>query len=227
MTINRVVSGALVMVTGNFNPAIVQPDWLISNNVESTVPKNLIDNRRLAQNLSDFGISGVNYMTNFESLTIGTEIPPLIGLVDRLENIAKLLTHTPTTAINLTRYEHLRAKDGNHRTEIFKKLAPTRLWKNFGNEQEEPDSKLKIGLQTLTFKEDYEKDNYLLSKYVTIEPSLNQAITNDGIYIGVQFLYNLQETKFCFGDFVHIVRNEFDNRVSEAENIFTTIQEME
>ena len=227
MSVNNIISGLTIMVTGNFSPTIIQPNWLIKHKVEKPVENNLIESRFLTQNISDFSISGLHYMINLESLVIRTEIEPLIGVVDRLEKISKLLVHTPTTAINMIRYDHLRVKDNIHRTEIFNKLAPIQLGKNIGNGVNESKTESKTNLQTLTFREDFQNDGVSLTRFVTVEPSLNKAIYNDGIYIGVQFLFNKIEGELSFCDSVLLVKNEFDTRIAEAENIFSTIKEIE
>ena len=226
MSVNHVISGLSILVTGSFTPSIIQPNWLIKNKIENSADDNLIDKRYLTLNISEFSISGINYRISLENLIIETEIEPLRQVFDRLEKISKHLIHTPITVINMIRYDHLRVSDEVHRTKIFRKLAPIQLGGTYGKGLNENQAESKVNLHTLTFKEDFLKDGISLTKLVTIEPSLNKAIYNDGIYIGVQFLYNKLEGEFSFYDYVQLVKNEFENRDTEAKNIFSAIEEL-
>ena len=190
MSVYHVISGLSMIVVGSFSPTIIRPDWLMKNKIEEPVDESLIDTRLLVPTISDFSISGFNYTTSLENLKLETEVEPLNSVVDRLEKISKLLVYTPITGINLCRYEHLRVENKIHRTNIFRKLAPIQLGENnvkgYNNSQVEPD----IDLHSLTLRKDFEKNDVKLTRLVTVEPSLSKPISNDGIYIGVQFMYN-------------------------------------
>ena len=226
MSINHVISGLSIIVTGSFSPAIIQPDWLIKNKIEDPVEDDLIDTRYLTQGISEFSISGINYQTSLETLKIETEIQPFNRVIDKLAKVAKLLVHTPTKSINLIRFDHIRVRDKVHRTEIFRKFAPIQLGGDFGKGEDENHTESSVNLHTMTFSEDLQKDSISLTRFVSIEPSLNKAISNDGIYIGVQLLYDQLAAESNFCENVQIVKDEFETRVAEAKSIISTIQEL-
>lgn len=174
---NEIEAQVLVLL-GNFNPAIIQPAWLAHYGL---IRQEESDNAKIEiirPEISIFSVGSVRLITQTETFQIETsavEEGPTIK--DLAIGIFGILEHTPLTSLGINRDMHFKIAKESTWHKAGHRLVPKDLW---GNIMEEP------GTRSITVEDNTSKKHGRLK--VRVEPSTK---TIPGIYIGTNLHFSV------------------------------------
>ncbi|MEZ5682044.1 MAG: hypothetical protein R3E14_12215 [Erythrobacter sp.] len=121
--------GVAAYFIGSFNPAIVTPHWLLSQDILSKSEAERADVEVIHKELSRFAVSGLKFEVTPERFHIFAEAEPFIRLSDTIKILfTHSLPHTPIKAALLNYYIHARLADFDQRMRFGRKFAPIEPW---------------------------------------------------------------------------------------------------
>jgi hypothetical protein len=135
MMIEPKSSDVAVVLLGSFNPAIINPDWLVLNEV---IGKTQAEARKIVvitPQFSEFRVSTYQYQVTPQRFQVIFESAPHIELQDAVSKIfQELLPHTPVQQLGINRSAHFSVGSEEKRNAIGRKLAPSEPWGKWSEE---------------------------------------------------------------------------------------------
>jgi hypothetical protein len=229
MRIDPEISGASIVLVGDFNPAIFHPAWLFANGVEDKVPEELVKVDVCHKDISRFVVSNTGYLVDADRFQIQTAVAPWVSILDKVQSLfADLLSHTPVRSIGINRDIHFQLKDNAARTKLGRILAPIEPWGFLASEMESKKPELVGGLLSLTMRSVDIAPEFATTKNIRVEPS-SQIKGNNSVYLQANFHFDnfaaADSKDFALGarPAIDLLASQFQNRVNEAEVIFDQV----
>ena len=194
MRIDPEISGASIVLLGNFNPAIFTPAWFALHGI---LPKSVADNAELQvahPQILSFSTERLNLEVTPDRFLAGTQSAPNIQVQDLVMRVfGEHLPHTPIRAVGINRDVHFRAASPAARDRVGKVLAPTAPWGKIGEKlQLDGDQG---GMLSLTMQQSRPAGRPPDDQInVTVEPSVRIDDRRLGIYVRVNDHYALDES---------------------------------
>lgn len=119
-----------IVVVGNFNPAIVTPDWLRENKLITNGDFNKKNIELINNEFSIFKIPDMSIFVSRERLQLSStryEVSEL--LFDLCKGIMELLKHTPVTRLGINQQHTYSLNTVDDRNELGYKLVPPDIWR--------------------------------------------------------------------------------------------------
>jgi hypothetical protein len=124
------ISGSIIVLLGNFNPKIFQPEWFARQRLISNAEAEAADIKIILPQISHFETDrfGIQVTTDrFIALTPPSASPA--PLRDLVQGTFFVLEHTPVTAMGLNRQMHFPTESQAQWHKLGDKLAPKDGWK--------------------------------------------------------------------------------------------------
>ncbi len=129
MRIDPEISGASVVLRGNFNPAIFTLAWFT---LHKLLPQQVTDNAELEvahPGLTVFSTEWLHLQIMTDQFVAGTQREPYVRVRDLLVRVFREhVHHTPLKAFGINRDVHFRVADQAERDRIGRLLAPAEPW---------------------------------------------------------------------------------------------------
>ena len=194
MQIQPEISGASIVLLGNFNPAIFSPAWF---DLHDILPENVAetaDVQIISPSFTSFSTEWLYLQVTADRFQLQTEQDPYIRLRDLISRVFKEhVFHTPLVAFGINRYVHFRAPSQQAWDQLGRTLAPVEPWADcekllaLGEEGN--------GLASLTMRQSQPQGRpsggYI---DVRVEPSNRIGQGKDGVYVHVNDHYEIDET---------------------------------
>lgn len=205
------IEGAVIVLVGDFNPAIFQPAWLASTGLIRTEEAQSADIKVIHHDLADFSADWLQLQvlpTRFAAVTAdAAHIKPLCDFVI---GVFSILEHTPVRAMGLNRTMHYRMPSHQSYLSFGDQLAPKERWRSL---MEEP------GLLSQTI---HGKRQGKTSDYVRIKVEVSGLLEPDGVYFESNEHFSAKGAQRA-SDFVDIIRrvgeDSFDFARSSVEHL--------
>ncbi len=221
MKIQPEISTCSIVLLGQFNPAIFQPEWLKAMNIESenTNPESdLIIHNEIA----NFSIDTRSYLVQPTRFKIATDTAPWVRILDITYKIfTEHLNGTPIRAFGVNFEVHFKLRSFESRTKLGRILAPIEPWEKFGAEMDTEEKEMTGGLWSLTMKKKAQNiSGSTRETYVKIEPSV-RIKDNKGVYMNVNAHHQLTDLPEGYGSELGItlLSKRFDSSMVEANTI--------
>ena len=191
---------AVIVVVGDFNPAIVSPDWLARNELigsdDAAEVPNLSKSLLVSREVTNFEakIFSLQVLQNRFTLVSKDALSP--AFMDLAVGILQLIPHTPIVALGLNFLGHFKLASMDEYHQVGDVLAPKDIWTSLFPGKT-------AGLAELTIRiQDWDRGGELKTqdeKRITLQPSEKvkpglllsyndhhdlQAKTNDGLMPG-------------------------------------------
>lgn len=209
--------GASVVLVGNFNPAIFNPDWLFGQEIlpkAKSKPTIQVIHPEVAQ----FEIDGLRFEILPDRFTLTGLNEPFVRVADVVADLfGEKLRHTPITTLVINYFAHFRVAGRQQQMAFGRALAPISPWGDWGRSLEGNSEATAGGLATLSMQTVAPPGRKSGHAMVTIQPS---ARLPKGV--GVFMLHNDQ-----FGplegkdkpDFAELCLKEFVPSLHRARTI--------
>ena len=159
MRIAPEITGASLVLVGNFNPSIFTPAWFGWHDL---LPERTVDvaELKIAQpQITAFVADWLELNTVIERFAINTAQPPFVRLRDLGVRIFReRLPHTPIHSMGINRQVHFLVNSLDERDRIGRLLAPVEPWGDWGK-QLQPDGR-HGGMTSLTMTQDHDSGKH-------------------------------------------------------------------
>jgi hypothetical protein len=163
--------GLSVVLNGNFNPAIFNPDWLARHDLfdlSETEPKIEVITPAYAKfSVSDFVFEVVDDKFVLHALT-----EPFVKAGDLVAAIfGRILDQTPLAAMGINYLCHFKVDQWKRQCALGRKLAPIQHWEEWGMKLHTDDLATLGGVTSISMEEKTRGGNWNGHFRVTVEPS--------------------------------------------------------
>lgn len=180
------ITGTSIVLVGNFNPAILSPDWFVRQDLFRDAEVNRTDPEYIVHpQLTQFKLDWCQIVVEPSRFTISSTRDPFVRLADLVANtFGGFLPHTPISQFGITRHVHFRVASIEVRDAIGFKLAPPEVWGEWGAKIKAQRDAIRGGLRSLTMIQrvfDTDRSGFISA---TVEPS-NQLPKGVGVFVKV------------------------------------------
>jgi hypothetical protein len=187
---NIEIQGAAVVLIGNFNPAIFNPDWLVRQGVVSSDEAAEGRITVIHPELTQFEVGDLAFDIISGRFALLAAAEPFVKLADIVAEIfGEKLSHTPLTSVGINYQAHFRV-ERHQQTALGRRLAPLDAWGDWGKTLHSDDFKKTGGLTSLTMKQVELNDRIAGNINVTVQPSVR---IDPGVYVEVNDHYDASD----------------------------------
>ena len=226
MRIEPEISGANVILLGDFNPAIFTPAWFA---LHGLLPKSVAESSNLQaahQQVTAFDADWLHLRVTVDQFCVDTSQAPLVRLRDLVVRTFKeYLHHTPLRALGINREVHFRVSDFAERDRIGNALAPVEPWGEWARELDLSGER--GGMRSLMMSQLAPKGRPAGDQInVTVEPSTRIA-EGLGVYVRVNDHYanDTAEVRSA-GRLMKLLEDHFDTSLQRSNEIIDHIMSL-
>ena len=221
MRIAPELTGASLVLLGNFNPSIFTPAWFGWHDL---LPEKTVDlaELQIAQpQITAFSADWLELNTVPERFSLSTTQPPFVRLRDLgIRIFQERLPHTPLHSMGINRQVHFLVSGMKDRDRLGRLLAPIDPWGDWGS-QLQPDG-THGGMTSLTMTQVNIEGRPPSGKInVTVQPSNRVDQNSVGVYVEVNDHYTVEEqnSKGATNELINMLEQEFEASLHRAEKI--------
>ena len=229
MRIEPEITGASLVLLGNFNPSIFTPAWFGWHNL---LPDRAVDvaELKIAQpQITAFRADWLELQIVPERFYISTTQPPFVRLQDLgVRVFREKLSHTPVHSMGINRQVHFLVNSTDQRDRIGRQLAPVEPWGDWGKALQ-PDG-YHGGMTSLTMTQvniEGRSPGGLLN--VTVQPSNRVGLKgNTGVFVEVNDHYTVEDRKSqnATSDILDLLEEVFEDSLLRAEQIIDQLMSL-
>ena len=229
MIIEPDITGASVVLVGNFNPAILSPDWFVRQNLVKDVEVVQNDAEFIVHpQVSQFKLDWCQVVSEPNRFTVSGMRAPFVRLADlAAKTFGEFLPHTPIRQLAMTRQVHFRVKNVDARDAFGYTLAPPGVWGAWGERIKARNDETRGGLRALTMQQRVFDSTRTGSVSATVEPS-NLLPKGVGVFVQINDTHDLPDSTTASGAraAAELLLESFDASMRNAEAIIDHLMEM-
>lgn len=223
------IFGASVIVIGDFNPAIISPDWLEQNNLignEDADEARQSESTVISHKATQFETNwfAMQVLERQFSLTSKGVLSPSIK--DLVAGIFSTLSHTPISAIGINFMAHYKMLRADDYYKIGDVLAPKTIWRELFKDENES-----VGLEALVIRVEPCKrgDAPTTGNLKRITLQISDKV-HQGIFVSLNDHNNITKSKDSSSTeaadkIVALLDQKWQNTLDESKNIFNSVIE--
>lgn len=227
MRIEPEISGASVVLLGNFNPAIFTPAWFA---LHGLLPEHTADNADLQvahPQLTVFSTEWLHLEVTTDRFSANIQQEPFIRASDLAVRVFKeYLHHTPLKAVGINREVHFRVADQDTRDQIGRKLAPTEPWGHWRDDLELDSAH--GGMRSLTMSSTQPVGRPPGGQLnVLVEPSVQVDNGRTGVCVRINDHYAIgSDDAEGRGQLMGFLEDGFDSSIQRSDGIIDHIMSL-
>ena len=227
MRVEPEISGVVIVLLGDFNPAIFTPAWFAMNGL---LPRAAADNADLQvahRQVTEFSTEWLKLQVTTDRFMADTGQAPHIRVRDLVVRVFnEHLHHTPVRAMGINRNVHFRVTSAAERNRIGKALAPVEPWGRW--RQELGLDGEYGGMTSLTMSqlrlEDRPKGGRI---NVKVEPSNRIGDGRSGVFVEVNDHYAVADATSDGGaQLMGFLHDRFDASIRRSDDIIDHIMSL-
>jgi len=192
---------ASIVLIGDFNPKIFQPNWFVQNDLIREQEGNDVKDLVIHNEVVSFNLDWLSIQVTREKIVVLSDHDAYFQLLyDFVVGTFKLLKHTPIRMLGINHHIHIRNTKNTNWNEFSSTIAPKKIWEKAFPKGE---------YETIVIKEDIEKYNGFIK--MTMQPS---SRIDKGIFFEVNNHFQVKEDdkkKIGCIEIITILENEWDN----------------
>ena len=230
MLIDPDLEDASIVLLGDFNPSIFNPDWFSRNGVVGPQDAQLGQVDVIHPDLAQFRISDLEFSIDRKRIQVLTRVAPLIKLLDvAMKTFTELLPHTPVAQFGINRSIHFRTGSEEVRNKIGLTLAPLGPWGEWGIEIAKGSGELRGGMTSLSMQEALKHGAFRRLITATVQPSA-LIPQPDGIFVGVNDHFErrdgLRDSFIVFDTLNEVFQSSLDRSESIIDRVIALKDEV-
>ena len=212
-----------IVLIGDFNPAIFNPDWLLENDLvgADAAQRSVID--IIHSDIAQFRVGDIELIIQRNRFQILTRVAPFVAVLDfAAKTFGETLPHTPVRQFGINRSVHFKVPNQRTRDAIGRILAPTHPWGQWGEDIEKSSGELQGGMASLSMQEVRRSSSFMRRITATVQPSMMVA-NKSGIYVSIND-HNEPESKDKSAiPALEALISGFDTSLMDSERIINTV----
>ncbi len=218
------ISGADIVLAGNFNPVIFTPAWFA---LHELLPESAARLEVAHQHATALDTDWMRLNVTLERFHMTTAQAPYTRICDLVLRVFKeQLPHTPVSALGINRNVHFHVDSFLIRDRIGRTLAPVEPWgrwaKDLGLDGEHG------GMSSLTMSQIDPEDRLKGGRVnVTVEPSKRVGSGRTGVYVSVNDHYQIDHSdpRSCEVSMKYLEEN-FENSMRRSADIIDHVMSL-
>jgi len=225
------VSEITIVLVGNLNPKIFNPDWFARHNLIAAADAEAASVQIIHNQIAAFQAGWLRVQVETERYLAGTTKGPSTQLLDLvLRTFRELLPHTPLRQLGINRNVHFSVGSREVRDNIGFRLAPPDAWGDWAAKIKAGDDQKRGGMISLVMQQSNVEERGQGSRgfiRTTLQPS-TQVKANAGIYIEVNDHYEVADPANVQGceEIVGILEKNYDSSLKRAEHIIDQVMRL-
>src|SRR6266540_2804734 len=202
------IRGISIVITGQFNPTIFQPQWFSTEGLLTGAEADSATIQIIHPDVAAFELPWLSIQVQRERFQATCISQPHFERVAALVCDAfELLRHTPLRMLGINHEAHYRASTLEKWHELGHMMAPKEFWRQFFASP---------GLQNLSIRQIPREDEETGYKQVTIEPSVK---VRPGVYIAFNDHFQGEDENAVLGapKIIELVRNNWGPSLQLSE----------
>ena len=242
MLIEPESDNASIVILGQFNPRIITPHWLSSNDMITKQEADNFEIEIVHKQVSKFSNERLLIQVVENRFLIQSINPPAVTIRDlTLKIFGQLLVHTPVTSLGINRLVHFKAGSWASLMRMGEALAPKSAWGNWGealsgstdipkelsSTKQETLNKLvgRIGgMKLITMEQSIRFDEYDGSIGVKVEPS--SLVPQHGVSIEVNDHYSFDEDPNALDKIVTVLEGSWEKSRTRSDMIINDLMKL-
>ena len=227
MRIEPEISGASVVLLGDFNPAIFTPAWFALHDLLPESVADSADLRVAHQQVTEFVADWLRLQVTAEHFVVETLQAPHVRLCDFVaRTFREYLHHTPVRAFGINRNVHFRVQSLTERDRIGRTLAPTEPWGAWGQNLGLDGKQGGMTSLTMTKLNPEGRPNGGQIN-VTVEPSHRIGEGRTGVYVRVNDHYAIDNAELGTAErLMELFEDNFDRSLKRSNDIIDHIMSL-
>jgi hypothetical protein len=212
-----------IVLIGDFNPAIFNPDWLLQNDLvgADAAKRSVID--IIHPDVAQFRVGDIELIVQRNRFQILTRVAPFVAVLDFVsKTFGESLPHTPVRQSGINHSVHFKVKNQKIRTAIGRILASTHPWGQWGEDIEKSSAEFQGGMASLSMQEVRSSSSFMRRITATVQPSTTVA-NQSGIYVSIND-HNEPESKDKTSmSVLDALISRFDSSLLDSKRIINTV----
>lgn len=186
------LQGLYVVLNGNFNPAIFNPDWLARHNLFD-LAKTETKIEVIMPTYAKFAISDFVFEVVDDRFVLHALTEPFVQAGDIVAEIfGTILDQTPISAVGINFLVHFKVDGWERQCRLGRMLAPISHWEKWGMKLQSEDPKSLGGISSISMQEKTRGDHWSGHFQVTVEPS-RKLPAGTGVFVQTNDHFELNE----------------------------------
>jgi hypothetical protein len=221
------ISGASIVLRGNFNPSIFQPFWMAQQGLISEEAAQEATISVIHPEISHFAVEpDFILQVQVDRFQLTTATAPLIRVCDLCSRIfGDVLPHTPINQLGINRSVHFSVGTADERDRIGHFIAPLAPWGEWGTKFTSDDMTKRGGLQTMIMIDKKVDDREAGWIQARIEPSQSIGKGESGIFMEINNHYQLKQSTDALV-MMRTLQDRFDSSIAYADKIIDQIMSL-
>lgn len=225
MRIEPEISGVSIVLVGNLNPAIFNPDWFARHGLLSADEAESSDIAVIHPEITSFRSEWLNIRVEQQRFCVESAEAPFIRLCDlTVRTFREFLSHTPIGRMGINRHVHFDVGTIDGRDRIGNRLAPKDAWGDWAP----CISAGHGGMRSLTMEQTHVEgraNGYIRAK---VEPSVRLRDPRTGVFVEINDHYEVDDpdkVKGCDG-IIALLEDCFEESLHRSEWIVDQIMRL-
>ena len=226
MRISPEITGASLVLLGNFNPSIFTPAWF---GWRGLLPEQTADAAELTvaqPQITSFKVDWLEFRAVPDRFSLSSTQEPFIRLRDLGVRIfTEQLPHTPLHSLGINRQVHFLVATLEDRDRIGRQLAPVKPWGKWA-EALEPDGR-HGGMTSLTMTQvdiAGRPPGGLIN--ATVQPSTRFGNDRAGVFVEINDHYVVAD-KTATAELMDLLESNFEDSLARAEDVIDTVMSLQ
>jgi len=213
-----------IVLLGSFNPAIIEPDWLVVNEVIGKEAASSRDINIISPQLTQFRVSNFNFNVIPERFQITSGSLPPIEMQDTACKIfGELLPHTPVNQVGINLSVHFSVGSEEKRNAIGRVLTPIDPWGAWAAEWKDRQPPDRGGMSSVSVVEYVPGGPPKRRITATVQPSV-LIEGNAGVFVAVND--HREVSKGTGADVAALMAETFEPSVRRSEWIIDQVMKL-
>lgn len=211
------IEGISIVLLGNFNPSIFQPEWFIKNDIIQEKEGHGANINIIHPDITEFSSDWLNVRVIRDRFTAQTENEAFFTFLnDFVINTFTLLSHTPINKMGINLVKHFKIETEAEWHKFGHLVSPKEIW----------NSVLKNpGLRSITMEGNHDRYGFTGNTKIRVEPS--SRVLPFGVFCEVNDHYDTSEEKSNQQGLaiVKILEEVFGKSLKKSEEIINYVLE--
>lgn len=210
------IEGISIVLLGNFNPSIFQPEWFIRNNIIQEKEGHGADIKIIHPDITEFSSDWLSIRVTRDRFIAQTENEAFFPFLnDFVINTFTLLNHTPINKMGINVIKHFKMESEDTWHKFGHLVSPKEIWNKVLTNP---------GLRSITIEGNHDRYGFKGDIKIRVEPSPRLRF---GIFCEVNDHYEISEEELNQQDLsiIKILEEVFGKSVKKSEEIIANLME--
>jgi hypothetical protein len=216
MLIEPELEDVSIILLGDFNPPIFNPEWLARHKIvgEQAAFESKIN--IIHPDISQFSVGSIEFVVERHRFQLLVRTAPFVRILDVVSKaFREFLPHTPIRQFGINRSIHFSVGTETIRNAIGRKLAPLEPWGEWGVQISKGSGELRGGMLNLSMFEQQMLEKFRRKITASVQPSIGIPHSS-GIFVGVNDHHEPIEPPLSPRELLEMLESSFESSLDNS-----------